>query len=159
MISAIANFARRRERDCRIARRALEKWLGFLTPLRWLMVSFTTILSALAAATILGKKPLIGQSYELFAGLCALGSAILSGLHTALRCDPHQAECRHMISQYRGLEAGFQSISDLDEPTASTKLQDLESKYEQLLSSAREAAPESFVRAAEKEFGSANPQG
>lgn len=151
MISETVNFARRRERDCRVARRALERWLAVLNPIRWVMVSAATILSALAAASILGKTSLLGVHYETFAGLCALGSAILSGLHTSLRCDPHQTECRNLIADYDGLEAGFQSVSILDEPANSAKLAELESKYERIRSSARAAAPAFFVRAAERE--------
>jgi hypothetical protein len=92
--------------------------------------------------------------YETFAGLCALGSAILSGLHTSLRCDPHQTECRNLIADFDGLEAGFQSVSVLEEPASSAKLEKLELKYEQILYSARAASPALFVRAAEKEHAS-----
>lgn len=155
MTSEIASFAQRRERDCHIAKRALEKWLTILNPIRWVMVTATTILSALAAASILGKASLLGIHYETFAGLCALGSAILSGLHTSLRCDPHQAECRNLIADYDGLEAGFQSVSILEEPSSSAKMAELESKYEQIRSSARASSPAFFVRAAEKEHASA----
>jgi hypothetical protein len=118
------------------------------------MVSAATILSALAAATILGKTSLLGIKYDTFAGLCALGSAILSGIHTSLRCDPHQTECRNLIADYDSLEAGFQSVALLEGPASSAKLEELESRYEKILSSARAAAPIFFVRAAEKELAS-----
>jgi aspartyl/asparaginyl beta-hydroxylase (cupin superfamily) len=155
MSSDIASFARRRERDCHIAKRALEKWLAVLNPIRWVMVTATTILSALAAASILGKASLLGVHYETFAGLCALGAAILSGLHTSLRCDPHQTECRNLIAEYDGLEAAFQSVPILEEPKNSAKLADLETKYEQIRSTARVTAPAYFLRNAEKEWDSA----
>jgi len=155
MTSEIAAFARRRERDCHIAKRALEKWLTVLNPIRWVMVSATTIFSALAAATILGKASLLGVGYDTFAGLCALASAILSGLHSSLRCDPHQAECRSLIAEYDGLEAGFQSVAILEEPASSKRLAELESKYEQLRSSARASSPAFFVHAAREESDSA----
>jgi hypothetical protein len=157
MTSETSNFARQRERDCHIAKRALEKWLEVLNPVRWMMVTATTILSALAAATILGKASLLGIRYDTFAGLCALGAAILSGLHTSLRCDPHQAECRNLIAEYDGLEAGFQSVAILDGTAASSKLAELESKYERIRSSARASSPAFFVRAAEKERESIKP--
>lgn len=120
------------------------------------MVTATTILSALAAASILGKASLLGIHYETFAGLCALGAAILSSLHTSLRCDPHQTECRNLIADYDGLEAGFQSVSILEGPASAAKLGELESKYEKIRSSARAASPTFFVRAAEKEYASAS---
>jgi len=91
------DFINRREYECHIQRRSLEMWLGWLNPIRWLMVSVTTILSALAAATVLARTSLWASHYQTYAGLCALGSAILSGLHTNLRCDPHQSEGSRLI--------------------------------------------------------------
>jgi len=145
------DFINRREYECHIQRRSLEMWLGWLNPIRWLMVSVTTILSALAAATVLARTSLWASHYQTYAGLCALGSAILSGLHTNLRCDPHQSEGSRLISLYNGLEAGFQSARRFDDPEQSVMLSELDKNYQQLLSTSTASAPAYFVRRARKE--------
>jgi len=108
--------------------RALEMWLGWLTPIKWATVFGSTVLSALAAATILS-----GSRYVFAAGLCALGSAILSGLDSHFHCDKHQAECRRFIGIFAALEAGFQSVQMQKSSPGDTAEQELEKRFERAL--------------------------
>jgi hypothetical protein len=137
-------FSMKREVDCRVLRRALEMWLGRLTPMRWFTVSGTTILSAIAAATVFNGRDLFGVSFQMIAGVCALGATILSGLHTALKCDAYQAECSRMITVLEGLEAGFQAIELLEPDDHLAAVRDLEKRYEGALAGTTASPPHRY---------------
>jgi hypothetical protein len=126
-------------------------WLGWLTPLRWFTVIGTTVLSALAGATILGAPRLIGSSFPTFAGLCALGASILSVLHTALHCDAHQAECRRLINSYTALEAAFQALQTFPQAELKARANELEKIYEDTLKAAMASPPVLLRKRATKE--------
>jgi hypothetical protein len=53
----------------------------------------TVILSAIGGAPLL--RQLLGETWVMIGGVCALISAILAALHSGLKCEEHQAECRH----------------------------------------------------------------
>src|SRR5258708_24832145 len=88
----LLKLLRQRERQCRVEHRAYARWLGLLTPLRWLTVAGGTILSALAGATIFSKPVFLGEQWPIYAGVFALVASILTGLHTALKWATHPAE-------------------------------------------------------------------
>jgi hypothetical protein len=152
MSNALQALSIQRESDCYIARRALEMWLSFLTPVRWLTVIGSTVLSAVAGAAILSTPRLLGGSFKTTAGLCACGAALLSSLHTALHCDTYQAECRRLISSYTALEAAFQALRALPQSQLSTKEQELERKYEDIVNAAMASPPARYRRHAMKEW-------
>jgi len=153
MTGSSAPLSAIRERDCKVERRALEMWLALLTPVRWLTVSGITILSAIAAATILGKPAFLGeQLYSLVAGLCALGASILSGLHTALHCDAHQAECRRLSAVFAGLEAGYQAARTSNATERKAREQALEKTFTATITGRTATPPIYFRRRAMKEM-------
>jgi hypothetical protein len=90
----------RRIQQCRVERRAFEMWLARLTPLRWATISGSVILSAIAGATALNDPVWPGNSAHWVSGSCALLAAVLTGLHTAFKCEAHQAECHRMVRFY-----------------------------------------------------------
>lgn len=144
-------LSKRRELDCQIERHALEMWLSCLTPIRWLTTIGTTVLSAVAGATILGKPAFLGEhNYTIVAGLCALGASILSGLHAALHCDAHQAECRRLIGVFAGLEAGYQATQGLEENRRNTKERELERRFEETITGRTTTPPLWFRQRAER---------
>jgi hypothetical protein len=151
MATAQTPFADMRERDCFVEMRALEMWLGFLTPLRWFTVIGSVILSALAGATILGSQQLLGDTFPKFAGVCALLASILTTLHATLHCDTHQAECRRLIQIYQSLYEGFKGAMSEDDATRKAKERDLEKEFETAIRDAKAAAPPRYKRAARKE--------
>src|SRR6266404_2269512 len=102
-----------RERQCRVEHRGYSRWLALLTPLKWLTVAGGTVLSALAGATVFSKPQFLGNNWPVYAGVLALLASILTGLHTALHCDAHQAECRRLIQRYQSLETSFQAAQAL----------------------------------------------
>jgi len=115
-------------------------------------VSGTTILSAIAAATAFHGKMVFGAEFQTVAGLCALGATILSGLHTALKCDAYQAECSRMINVLEGLEAAFQAIALLDPDDHLAAVRDLEKKYEGALAGTTASPPHRYRVMAMREF-------
>jgi hypothetical protein len=145
-------FSIKREVDCRVLRRALEMWLGRLTPMRWFTVSGTTILSAISAATVFNGQDVFGLKFQTVAGVCALGATILSGLHTGLKCDAYQAECSRMIGVLEGLEASFQAIALLDPEDHLAAVRDLEKKYEEALAGTTASPPHRYRVMAMREF-------
>lgn len=154
MTGSSAPLSEKRERDCQVERRALEMWLAWLTPIRWLTVSGITILSAVAAATILGKPTILGEPlYSMVAGLCALGASILSGLHTALHCDAHQAECRRLTGVFAGLEAGYQAARTANAAERKAREQALEKAFSETITGRTATPPVYFRRRALKELG------
>lgn len=152
-------FSIKREVDCRVLKRALEMWLSRLTPMRWFTVSGTTILSAVSAATVFNGHDVFGVPFRMVAGVCALGATILSGLHTALKCDAYQAECSRMINVLEGLEAGFQAIELLDPDDHLAAVRDLERKYEGALAGTTASPPHRFRIRAMREVEGAGRTG
>lgn len=140
-----------RERQCRIEQRAYGRWLGILTPLRWFTVAGGIILSALAGATVLGKPQLFGDQWPVYGGVLALVASILTGLHTVLHCDTHQAECRRLVQLYESLEAGFQGARARPESEMPRYVEELEAKFAEAKAKAAAAPPRSFRERAERE--------
>ena|ERR1700682_399362 len=143
------NLLIQRERQCRTEHRAYGRWLALLTPLRWFTVAGGTILSALAGATIFGK--LFGEQWPIYAGVFSLAASILTGLHAALNCDAHQAECRRLIQLYQSLETGFQAARALPASELPQRLEELEKKFEEAKLKATATPPAHFREQAERE--------
>jgi hypothetical protein len=141
----------KREIDCRTQRHALEMWLGILTPIRWSMVIAMTVLSAIGGATILQKFGSPGPWFLLIAGVCTLIASIFSALHTALGCDAHQAACRRLVSEFRGLESAFEAVQVLTQEQANAKLRRLEKRYEKAVAESGALVPVRFRHRAERE--------
>ena len=100
-------FLEQRLRHCRVERRAFEMWLARLTPLRWATISGSVILSAIAGATFLNNPA--WEYAALLSGSCALLAAVLTGLHTAFKCETHQAECHRLVRVYSSLILAYEA--------------------------------------------------
>jgi hypothetical protein len=138
----------RRELQCRIERRALERWLHPLTLLKWGTVILGTILAAVAGATALVGIWFPGQ-WEVITAICALTASILTGLHTALKCEAHQAECRRLIQVYKSLEAAYQAAQVVPLAQRLNRLEALEARFEEALTKATASAPSRYRDLAE----------
>src|SRR5882724_4043769 len=124
----LLKLLRERERQCRVEHLAYGRWLGILTPLRWVTVSGGTVLSALAGATIFSKTVFVGKQWPIYAGVFALVASVLTGLHTALKCDAHQAECHRLIQLYQSLETGYQAAYALPPADVPSRFRELEAR-------------------------------
>ena len=143
----VTRFLAQRESRCRIERRALERWMRPLTLFKWVTVGLGTLLSTVAGATVLGK--LFGDRWALIGGTCALTASLLTGLHTALKCEAHQAECRRLIQVYASLEAAYQAAQVLPLSQRLTRQEALEVWFEDTLAKATVSAPSRYRDLAE----------
>jgi len=131
-------------------------WLGVLAPLRWFMVSGSTVLSLVAGATILTDPRILGGSGQSVAGYCALAAGILGGLHSAFKCEEFQTECRRLAAAYSGLEIAFQSITRVDGENRKNRENELEKRYEDTVTNAKAGVPNLIrKRAVKEQFGPA----
>jgi hypothetical protein len=145
-----------RERQCKIERRALEMWLGALTPLRWFTTAGSIVLTTFAAATGLGTR-LFSESWTIVGGACALVAAILTGLHTGFDCDAHQSECRRLIQLYSSLEAAYQNLIVMPPAERLPQYKALEEKFNDARTMATASAPSSYKLRAEREIRTTTP--
>jgi hypothetical protein len=145
-------FWARRQRDCFLSRRSYEMWAGLLAPIRWVMISGSTVLSLFAGATIVTQSSVFHGHGQVVAGYCALTAGILTGLHTALKCEEYQTECRRLAIAYYSLEIAFQSLERFPPDQRRTFEDELETKYESTVSTAKALVPNLFRRMAAKEI-------
>ena len=109
--------------DCSTRRRAFQLWLRALVPLNVILVVLAGLLSLFAGAAVLTDLGVTSTQ----AGIMALTSAALTLIHTRLRCDPHQAECRRLVRQFDGLVARYEALqSETDETELQKRLTNLD---------------------------------
>ena len=143
---------RLRERQCLVEHRAYSKWLAPLTPLRWITVIGGIALSGLAGIIVLlCEYQRLSNDWRPTGGIFALVAAILTGVHTALNCDQHQAECHRLVHVFSSLEAAFQAARLAPECHLAAKLHELETKFEEAKGNALASAPGWCRRRAEAE--------
>lgn len=135
-----------RENLCRVEQRVYGKWLGVLTPVRWITVGGGILLSTLAGATVFGRPEILGTKWALWSGVFAFGSAALTSLHTALGCDAHQAECRRLIQVYESLEAGYRAARFLPEAELQAERASLDRQFQETKLKAAASPPYWFGR-------------
>ena len=98
------------DRNCRREIIAYSEWLGWLTPLRWISVGGGVVLSATAGfAILLDSLP----NGKIISASLAFAASIMTGLHVALKCDAHQAECRRLIQAFRSLSLQIAACKEL----------------------------------------------
>ena len=148
--SEIRSFLDLRERQCRIERRALEMWLEVLSPLRWATVIGGVIFSAL------GSAALFGATATVVGGVCSLIAAILTGIHTGLRCDAHHAECHRLVHLYASLEAGYQAARVVSGPELEKQHRKLEERFQEAKAKATTSPSDRYRKEAEKEDANQN---
>jgi hypothetical protein len=139
---------RRRQRECQAEKEAYETWLGLLTPLRWFTVIGGIILSAAAGAIVLLAEYRPGhEEWRLYAAMSAIVASMLTGLHTGLDCDVHQAECRRLAQVYSGLETAYESAPLGTDERQRLRFEQLETKLQEAKSEAA-ATPPRWCRSA-----------
>jgi hypothetical protein len=111
---------------CKQERRSYEIWLSRLTPANFVLLGLGGVLSLIAGLSIVTEAKLIDPKV---AGWMALIGAVLSGLHSRLKCDPHQAECRRLAAQFAELQTEYERLElELDEAARREQLLSLEHK-------------------------------
>lgn len=132
----VRDLLRQWEQECLVEKRALELWLGRLTPLKWTCVGGGVVLPLIAGFTLLGETDALGKYWPLISGALALVAAALTGLHTALKCDPHQAECHRLINAYADIVTSIQSASASDDRSAREQKVEIEARLRETRKSA-----------------------
>ena len=132
-MTAAANPVERGVRNCQREEAAYRSWLGFLGPLRWLCLGGGVVLPAVAGLSALGETAFFGPNWKVVSALLAFAGSALTGLHGALKCDTHQAECRRLIQAVRGIRLEYESSVDLDAPQRASRLAALQAEFAKLV--------------------------
>jgi hypothetical protein len=104
-----------KRRESKIMSKAYSTTLSTLAPANFLLVVGAALLSLVAGATILLENDVLTKTQS---GFLALLSGALTIIHSKLGCEQYQAECRKLLSVYRGIAedyANLQVVDDVDE--------------------------------------------
>ena len=93
--------------ECQALANAYGKTVRALGPANLVLVIGAGLLSLIAGVTILPETAWLDPRT---AGILALISSGFTLVHTKLGCDQYQAECRKLISFYRGLAEDYESL-------------------------------------------------
>jgi hypothetical protein len=121
-----------REYELKVEQRAFEIYLGVLEPFGAFSKGCGIVLPLLAGFTLLGQSKFLGGTWELISGSLSLMAAILTGIHTGLKCDDHQAECRRLIKELQSLVEGYQAAMTVDESELKDRRSELENRLKEL---------------------------
>src|SRR4051794_8000217 len=100
-LSEVFKYFEEKRKQCLIQKLSYEKWLGIITPLRWISIVLGVILPAFVGFSIFIDTGLISKDHwKIICTLVLLISSIISGLHTALKWDIHHQECIRLSKQY-----------------------------------------------------------
>lgn len=140
-----------RLKECKAERRAYEIWLAWLFPANVITIVMPAVLAAIAGATILGDF-FEKDGTKIIAGGAALTSAALTAIHTALKCDSHQAECRRLVQAYYALEAAYSGLEGCQDDSISHNYEKYEERLQHLRESAGAITPEWCKKKAREEI-------
>ena len=131
-VQRVLDLFSQREYELKVEQRAFEIWLGVLEPFGAFSRACGIVLPLVAGFTLLGQSKYLGGTWELISGSLALMAAILTGIHTGLKCDDHQAECRRLIKSFKSLVEGYQAARITDENELKTRFNELEARLKEL---------------------------
>jgi len=107
--------AKVRRRESVDMARAYSATLSALVPANFILVVGAALLSLVAGATILVDTHLLSK---ITSGVLALVSGALTIIHSRLGCEQYQAECKKLVSFYRGMAEDYgnlQFVADAEE--------------------------------------------
>lgn len=158
-IQRVLDLFDQREYELKVKQRAFEIWLGVLEPFGAFSKGCGIVLPLVAGFTLLGQSKFWGVSWELFSGSLSLVAAILTGIHTGLKCDDHQAVCRRSIKVLQSLVEGYQAAKAADESELKNRFSELEVRLKELRDSSNIRPARWCVRSAKRELGVAHHAG
>lgn len=158
-IQRVLDLFRQREYELKVEQRAFEIHLGVLEPFGAFSKGCGIVLPLVAGFTILGQSKFIGGTWELISGSLSLMAAILTGIHTGLKCDDHQAECRRSIKALQSLVEGYQAARTADESELKDRFSKLEIRLKELRDSSKIRPARWCTRRAKRELGVAHYTG
>jgi hypothetical protein len=114
-IDQLKQAAEVKRRESTMMSKAYSTTLSTLAPANFLLVVGAALLSLVAGASILLEN---GVLTKIQSGFLALLSGALTIIHSKLGCEQYQAECKKLLSVYRGIAedyANLQVVDDVDE--------------------------------------------
>ena len=114
-IEQLKRSAEVKRRESRIMSQAYSTTLSALVPANFVLVVGAALLALVAGTTILIENQVITKVQS---GVLALVSAALTIIHSKLGCEQYQAECKRLLSFYRGIAedyANLDIVSEVDE--------------------------------------------
>jgi hypothetical protein len=131
-IQQILDLFIQREYELKIEQRALEIWLGVLEPFGAISRVCGIVFPLIAGFTLFGEPGYFAKNWKIMSGFLALMASILTGIHTGLKCDDHQAQCRQLIKSFKSLIEGYQAARIADESELKTRFNKLEARLKEL---------------------------
>ncbi|SEP08470.1 hypothetical protein SAMN05444671_4441 [Flavobacterium sp. CF108] len=133
-LQEIKQYFERKKIECLIQKTAYEKWLTVITPFRWMAIALGVILPAFLGISIFTESGLVTMSnWKIICSSVLLISSIVSGLHTALKCDSHQQECLRLSKQYESLANKFEFACTNNQDEIDSQKKILNEKYTELI--------------------------
>jgi|GEM_PF-3621077 hypothetical protein len=111
----LKQMSEKKSRECKVQSSAFSISLGVLAPANFIFVVGAALLSLVAGASILIENQII---FNLQAGIMAIVSGGFTIIHSKLGCDQYQAECKKLVSYYKGIAEDYSNLSligDADE--------------------------------------------
>ena len=123
-----------KHKECLIQKISYDTWLRLITPLRWGAVILGVILPAFVGVSFFIDSGLISKEHwKIICSLVLLVSSIVSGLHTALKCDTHQQECLKLSKQYEALANKFEFAKTYNRNQVEAEAKTLSDKFGDLV--------------------------
>ena len=104
----LKQIAKEKSRKCKVQSSAYSITLSALAPANFVLVVGAALLSLVAGASILIENHVIS---EMRAGIMALVSGGFTIIHSKLGCDQYQAECKKLVSFYKGIAEDYSNLS------------------------------------------------
>ncbi|WP_421868104.1 hypothetical protein [Motiliproteus sp.] len=101
-------LAAERSAECGSRAAYFDQRLRFFSKSNWITVLVPSLLGVIAGSALLADTD------PLWIGLGALVAGLLTAIHKGLDCDAHQAECRRLVQQYRGLETRYRTLAQIE---------------------------------------------
>lgn len=156
-LDEIFSYFDRKQKDCLIQKLSYNNWLKKITPYRWLAIVMGVILPAILGVTIFTDSGLISPTnWKYICSSVLLLSSIVSGLHTALKCDSHQQECLRLSKQYESLANKFELAKTLRQEEIENEKKILGEQYSDLIANTLTTPSQNSINKAKMEYENKN---
>jgi hypothetical protein len=106
-IDELKQAAELKHRESRVMSHAYSATLSALRPANFVLVVGAALLSLIAGAAILVENDFLTKTQS---GVFALVSGAFTIIHSKLGCEQYQAECRKLLSFYRGIAEDYGNL-------------------------------------------------
>lgn len=134
MTDKYQGIAADRQTECNERADFFDSQLRLFSKTNWITVLVPSLLGVVAGSALFAesKSILLGIEATVWIGIGTLFAAILTAIHKGLDCDAHQEECRRLVQVYRGLEARYRTLAQIEKPNIVDELLALDSELGEL---------------------------